>query len=80
MAIERFQGGTVFTGHDIQNFRLLALKQALGLEVKGIRLPRNVRTMQAAKQMGYTQRTRKAVYAAVCRDVELLLTPTEGEH
>lgn len=36
--VERFEGGTVWTGESIDHYRLLVLKTALGADLKGIQV------------------------------------------
>lgn len=41
MAIKKTDAGTIFTGSHIRLYRLVTLKSALKLEIKGIRVRRN---------------------------------------
>lgn len=50
MAIERTPSGAViFTGSDIERYRLVAIKSALRLEAAGMRVARNGSALAAAK-------------------------------
>jgi len=51
MAIKTFEGGgTVVTGNHIEVVRLMALKAALKLEIKGIKMSRGVSAFSIVRQ------------------------------
>jgi hypothetical protein len=52
MPIDQFSGGTMITGQGIPLFRLLALRGAVKLEAKGIRMSRRSVTAMAMKELG----------------------------
>ncbi len=52
-------GGTTFTGKGIDGFRLAALKGALSLEAKGMKMSRGRSALSVAKGMGFKARTAK---------------------
>ena len=52
MAITRTPGGTViFTGADVERYRLTVIKSALRLEAAGMRVARNGSALAAAKEV-----------------------------
>lgn len=52
MAIERTAGGSViYTGPDVNRYRLVAIKSALRLEAAGMRVARNGSALAAAKEV-----------------------------
>lgn len=52
MAITRTPGGTViFTGQDVERYRLVTIKSALRLEAAGMRVARNGSALAAAKEV-----------------------------
>lgn len=75
--VETFQGGQVFTGNGITAFRLLAMKSALSMELKGMRLSRGPSVfgrikaefkLKGSKQKVYDQFCAKLREAGVLRD------------
>lgn len=72
MPIEHNQGGTILTGDSIDFFRLAALKGAVGLELKGIKMRRGpVVWRQAAREYGIKGNKQK-VYDWLCAKVDEL--------
>ena len=71
MPIEHNPGGsTTLTGDSISFFRLAALKGAVGLELKGIKMRRGpVIWKQAAREFGIKGNKQK-VYDWLCAEVE----------
>ena len=69
--IKETNGATVITGEaDIALFRLLALRSALGLEVKGMKINRHVNAYAIAKkEFGFRGNTAK-VYEQLCSYIE----------
>lgn len=53
MPIETSEGGTVITGAEIELYRLLALKYALRLEIKGMRRRGRSVSAQLKKEFGF---------------------------
>ncbi len=71
MPIIHGSGGTIFTGESISYFRLCALKSAVGLELKGIKVKRWSVTAQVKKEFGI-KGNRQKVYDWLCAKVEEL--------
>lgn len=65
------------TPEGIAFFRLAALKGALLLEAKGMRMSSRRSALSVAKSMGYTG-SRAKITAAVVADVERILAEREG--
>lgn len=54
MAIKTYEGGTVVTGNHIEVVRLMALKAALKLEIKGIKMSRGASAFSIVrKSLGF---------------------------
>ena len=54
MAIEAGPDGmTIYTGEHIALYRLLAMKSALGMEIKGIKVVRHSVYAQAKRELGF---------------------------
>jgi hypothetical protein len=49
MAVEVTNGATIITGEHVQLYALLALKSALNLEIKGLRMSRGISAYATAK-------------------------------
>lgn len=72
MPIEHGPGGTTLTGDSLDYFRLCAMKGAVGLELKGIKMYRGpVMWKRAARDYGITG-NRQAVYDWLCAKVDEL--------
>lgn len=71
MAIESIPGGgTIITGEHIELYRMLALKGALSLEMKGLRRSRGASAHAVIKhEFGLTGSKRK-VYDEFCKLIE----------
>lgn len=71
MTIEKIPGGGhVITGkQDIELMRLITLKAALRLHIRGIRM-RNVSPVKVARQMGFAGRNAKQLLPRVIEEIE----------
>jgi hypothetical protein len=73
MPIHHHEGGaTTLTGDSIQFFRLCALKGAVHLELKGIKIRRGPVIWRAVKQEFNLAGNREAVYQWLCAEVDRL--------
>lgn len=73
-------GGTTLTGDSISFYRLAAMRSAVGLEMKGIKIRRGpVVWKQAAREFGIAG-NRAAVYAWLCAKVDELKAQQEHIH
>jgi hypothetical protein len=80
MPIEHGKGGTTITGESLDFYRLAAMRSAVGLEMKGIKVRRGpVVWKQAAREYGI-RGNRAAVYAWLCAKVEELRPQQEHIH
>ncbi len=67
MAVHSFEGGTVIdTPQDIRLYRLLVLKHAMALEMKGVRIPR-VSAYAVVKREFHLHGNRQRVYTQFCQ-------------
>lgn len=72
MPIHHHKGGTTLTGDAVSFYRLAAMRSAVGLEMKGIKIRRGpVVWKQAAREYGI-KGNRQAVYTWLCQEVERL--------
>ncbi|MGW8178137.1 MAG: hypothetical protein ACWGQW_05080 [bacterium] len=62
MTIEKTAGGTIITGDDIGKVRLLTLRRALSLELKGLRMSRNRSAFGIVRQEFSLTGTRKEIF------------------
>lgn len=70
MPIHHHKGGTTLTGDSVSFFRLAAMRSAVGLELKGLRVRRGpVVWKQAAREFGI-KGNKQAVYDELTRMVE----------
>ena len=72
MPITHSPGGTTFTGDSIAYFRLCALKGAVGLECKGIRIFRGPVIWKQVKAEFKLAGDKHAVHRWLCDEVERL--------
>lgn len=66
MAIEQFQGGTIFTGEDTHKFRIQVLASAMWLELKGVRVKPFSVTARVKNEFGL-RGSNRSVYEQFCR-------------
>lgn len=74
MAIETGPGGTMITGEHIGLYRLLVMKSALKMEIKGIRVVRHSVYAQAKRELGFRGNKEK-----VLAQLEQYIVDTWGE-
>jgi hypothetical protein len=78
MPIEHTTGATTLTGDSIAFYRLAAMRGAVGLELKGIKMTRGpVVWKRAAREFGITPCTKQAVYDWLCAKVAELKAQQE---
>ena len=77
MSIESFQGGTIYTNEDTHVVRILTLRAAMRLQLRGIQAFRGVPSIIARvkKEFGLTG-SHRSVYEQFCTMHQL---PVEGE-
>lgn len=79
MPVERTAGGTMITGAaDIEFARILTLRSALSLELKGMRLSHGRSALKILRQAGFKSKTRKAMMAEVSAYIEERM-PSKGD-
>jgi hypothetical protein len=77
MPIKHFGGGVMITGDSIRYARLLALRGAVGLELKGIRMRRGPVVWKQVKEEFQIQGNKQAVYDWLCAKIDELKAQQE---